>query len=182
MSGQYIELERAYLDSGKKPGYELTVDLAGRYLERPAMDNNSNIIMLIVDEFKQISENQDCSPPHHAELFNTYWKLIELNGKPALPDRAAEQEREAHMVLNEAEQRINGHGGCNRFFGQFTREGDKLAFTGLGSTMMACASGMENEQAFLLALGDTNRAEVSGQFLQLFKGDQILARFEAVYF
>jgi hypothetical protein len=41
---------------------------------------------------------------------------------------------------------------------------------------------MENEQAFLLALGDTNRAEVSGQFLQLFKGDQILARFEAVYF
>lgn len=182
MSGQYIELERAYLNSGKEPGSELTVDLVGRFLERPGMGGNSSIIMLIVDEFKQISENQDCVPLHHAELFNTYWKLIELKGKPVLSDPSAGQQREAHMELNGTERRINGHGGCNRFFGQFTLEGDKLAFTGLGSTMMACPAGMEDEQAFLLALGETNRAEVSGLFLQLFKDDQILARFEAIHF
>lgn len=182
MSGQYIELERAYLNSGIESGSPLTVNLVGRYLQRPGMEDNTNEIKLIVDQFEQVSDEQDCTPSHHAEVFNTYWKLVDLDGKPVHSANAANQQREAHMVLNEAEQRINGHGGCNRFFGQFSMENQKLSFTGLGSTMMACIDGMETEQAFLLALGETNRFEVSGQFLQLFKDDRSLARFEAVYF
>jgi heat shock protein HslJ len=182
MSGQFKELEHAYLDSGIEPGTGLTVNLRGRYLERPVTKDNSNKIMLIVDVFNQITDDQDCTPSHHAELFNTYWKLVELDVKQLPQDDVASGQREAHMVLNEQEQRIQGHSGCNRFFGGFTRDGEKLVITGLGSTMMACPSGMETEGAFLLALGETDRAKVSGQFLELFKGERSLARFEAVYF
>lgn len=182
MSGQYQALEHAYLNSGINPGDGLTVDLHGRYLDRQGMDANITQIMLIVDVFQQVSENQECAPSQHADLFNTYWKLIELDGKRVQRDAASAEQREAHMVLNEQEQRVNGHSGCNRFFGSFTRDGEGLAFAGLGSTMMACPTGMETEQAFLLALGESSRVRVSGQFLELFKDEHSLARFEAVYF
>ena len=182
MSGQYIALEHAYLNSGIETGTGLTVNLRGRYLERPGMEANTNTIMLIVDEFQQVSDDQDCTPSEHADLFNTYWKLVELDGKRLPQDNTGTQQGEAHMVLNEQEQRIKGHSGCNRFFGGFTMDGEKLVFSGLGSTMMACPTGMETEQAFLLALGEANRARVLGQFLELFKDEHSLARFEAVYF
>lgn len=181
-AGQFAALESAYLNSGIDPGAALTVNLRGRYLERPIVDLNTNEIMLIIEEFQQVSENQDCSPSQHADLFNTYWKLIELDGQPVLLDTESSQQPEAYMVLNELEQRVTGHSGCNRFFGGFSLQGEELVFAGLGSTMMACPTGMETEQGFLLALGETDRARVSGQFLELFKGELSLARFEAVYF
>jgi uncharacterized lipoprotein YbaY/heat shock protein HslJ len=182
MSGEYLALEHAYLNSGIETGKGLTVNLQGRYLERSGIESNTNEIMLLVDKFQQISANQDCTPSEHAGLFNTYWKLIELDGKRIQQDAASAQQREAHMVLNEQEFRVNGHSGCNRFFGGFDLDGEKLVFSGLGSTMMACPTGMETEQAFLLALGETTRAMVLGQFLELFKDERSLARFEAVNF
>ena len=41
MEENYIELERAYLNSGVEAGTEVMVELDGRYLERPGMENNS---------------------------------------------------------------------------------------------------------------------------------------------
>lgn len=179
MSGQYIELERAYLNSGIKPGEELKVALHGRYLERPGMEENTRQIHLIVDQFQGVTETQDCAPPPLAELLNTYWKLISLNDTIVKP--IADQ-KEAHLILQEQDQRLAGFGGCNRFFGSYTHEDEKLSFSGMGSTMMACPEGMDTEQAFLLALGQTNRAVIRGEFLELFHDDKKLARFEAIYF
>jgi heat shock protein HslJ len=51
----------------------------------------------------------------------------------------------------------------------------------MGATMMACAEGMETEQAFLKALSETTRATISGQFMELYADDLLLARFEAIY-
>jgi copper homeostasis protein (lipoprotein) len=178
MSGEYIELERAYLNSGIEPGSELKVSLRGRYLEREPMEGNTNIIKLIVDVFNQISDDQDCTPSHHAELVNTYWRLVELNNAIVRPTI---NQKEPHMVLHTGDQRLAGNGGCNTFFGNFALDGDKLSFSAMGSTMMACPDGMETEQSFLLALAETDRAVVSGQFLEIFKGEQKLARFEAIY-
>jgi uncharacterized lipoprotein YbaY/heat shock protein HslJ len=179
MSGQYKLLEQAYLNSGIAPGKGLTVNLQGRYRERPGMEVNTSQMTLIVDEFQQISENQDCNPSEHAGLFNTYWKLIELDGRQ-VQRNTTPTPNETHLLLNEQERRVNGYSGCNRFFGSFERAEEKLVFSGLGATMMACPTGMETEQAFLLALGETNRAVVVGQFLELFKDKHSLARFEAV--
>lgn len=177
MEGAYIELERAYLNSGIEGGSEVMVSLRGRYLERPSMENNHSEVNLIVDKLNSLSPDSACAPTSHAELVGTYWKLIELDGRPITAPSAV---REAHFVLG-GNGEARGHGGCNRFFGDYRLEGERLGFSALGSTRMACPDVMETEQAFLDALGRTTRYVVSGEFLSLYENDTPLARFEAVY-
>jgi copper homeostasis protein (lipoprotein) len=182
MEAQYIELERAYLNSGIAPGGELMVRLRGRYLERPAMEGDRNEVQLIVDKIEEIRSGEACEPSDHASLTNTFWKLLELNGESTT---TAEGAREIHLILASASgqegARVHGHAGCNNFFGSFHADEESLTFSALGSTMMACPEGMDTEQAFMQALGEVDRASVSGQFLELFSGDILLARFEAIY-
>lgn len=178
MEGCYIELERAYLDSGIEAGKEIMVRLQGRYLERPAMEGNNKEIKLIVDKVEKLDPEKTCTPTAHAELQNTYWKVVELDGGAV---ETPEGMREAHVILASEDSRAHGHAGCNNFFGHFETAGEKLSFSALGSTMMACPEGMDTEQAFLQALGETTRYEISGQFLTLYANDRPLARLEAVY-
>jgi uncharacterized lipoprotein YbaY/heat shock protein HslJ len=179
MEGAYIELERAYLNSGIEGGEELMVNLDGRFLERSAMEGNRNEIKLIVDSFTAIYPKETCAPMADEPLLNTYWKLTVVDGREVT---TPENAREAHMVLVSEEKGVRGHAGCNRFFGRFEEEGDRLSFGGLGSTGMACLDGMETEQAFLAALQAAERFEISGQTLALYAGDEVVARFEAVHF
>ena len=179
MEGEYIELERAYLNSGIDSGSEAMVQLRGRLLERPSMEGNNNEVKLIVDKFNNLQPNKSCSPNTHAELLDTHWILDSLGGiKITTPTDG----KEVHMVLATAESRVHGNAGCNNFFGQFSTEEDKLSFSAMGSTMMACPEGMEKEQAFLAALGNTASYSISGLFLELYDGEgSLLARLEAVY-
>jgi uncharacterized lipoprotein YbaY/heat shock protein HslJ len=180
MEGAYIEAERAYLNSGIEPGSEVLLSLTGRYLERPKMEGEGNEIKLIVDSIDKIHPEETCAPPARAELTGTYWKLTSVGGEHV---ETPEGGREAHLVLEAAEHRVRGHGGCNSFFGGFeTGDESSLRFGGVGSTMMACAEGMDTERAFLDALGETTRYEIRGETLSLFADDRLLARFEAVYF
>jgi len=182
MAGPYIELENAYLKSGIIPGESIKVSLEGRFLERPDPDGKGNIIMLIVDSFITLMDSTDCTPTADAELVNTYWRLVEVNGSAVeLQQVEPETQREPHMVLSIEDSRVHGFAGCNNFFGKYQLENDSLTFSALGSTMMACPQGMDTEQAFLNALGETTRAEVSGLFLDLYAGNSKTARFEAVY-
>jgi heat shock protein HslJ len=49
--------------------------------------------------------------------------------------------------------KLAGHGGCNRFFGQYKISGNDINIGPIGSTRMACAeSVMALEKAFLSAL------------------------------
>jgi uncharacterized lipoprotein YbaY/heat shock protein HslJ len=178
MESQYVELERAYFNSGIELGQEAHVQLTGRYLSRPLVENEYNKISLIVDKVNAFSIDTSCTPQHHADLQNTYWKLLELDGEPV---ESPEGVREIHLVLDTGEFRVRGFAGCNNFFGGYRLDDQSLSFSQIGSTMMACPGGMDTEQAFLQALGATTRAEVSGQILSLYANDQLLARFEAVY-
>ncbi len=179
MEGQYIELERAYLNSGIEPGTEVRVELRGRIISRPSMVRKSSNINLIVDVFNKIDPDGTCAPTTHAELIGTYWRLDELNGKTVT---APEGMKEVNMILASEESKVRGFAGCNNFFGQFESADGSLAFSAMGATMMACPEGMDTEQGFLAALGATARYEISGLFLELFDADdQLLARLEAVY-
>jgi len=164
MEAKYIDLERAYLESRVEPGSEVMVHLRGRYLERPPMEGDRMEVQLIVDEVKEVLPGEVCEPTHHASLLDTYWKLLELQGNPVV---TPEGMREAHFILASSESRAHGFSGCNNFFGSYKNDGDSLSFSAMGSTMMACAEGMETEQ--------------SGRFMELYADDLLLARFEAVY-
>ena len=179
MEGGYLELERAYLDSGIEGGTEVLVWLEGRYLERPPMEGNISEINLIVDKLHHLDPTKTCTPDVSATLTGTYWKLLELGGTAV---SVPEGGREPHLILAGNDSRLRGHGGCNSFFGQFDHDGDSLRFSAIGSTMMACPEGMEAEDAFLQALQGVNRFGISGLFLTLYRDDQPLVRLEAIYF
>jgi heat shock protein HslJ len=111
-------------------------------------------------------------------LENTYWKLVELGGAKAL---AFEREREAHVILQREPGRVVGSGGCNRLTGTYVLDGASLTFSRVAATMMACAQGMEQERAFLDALGAARIWRVAGDALELADASgAVLARFVAV--
>jgi heat shock protein HslJ len=178
MEAKYIVLERAYLESRVEAGSEVMVRLRGRYLERPPMEGKRMEVQLIVEEVNEVLPDGVCEPSHHTSLLDTYWKLLELQGAPVV---TPEDMREAHVILASSESRTHGFSGCNNFFGSYKSGGNSLSFSAMGSTMMACAESMETEKGFFDVLGKTTRFEISGQFLQIYAGDHLLARFEAVY-
>jgi heat shock protein HslJ len=116
--------------------------------------------------------------PADTPLRGTYWKLVRLGDQPA---EAAEKPREAHLVFADDSQRVSGSGGCNRVIGQFTLEGDKLQIGRMAATLMACPTGMAQEQALVKALARVERYRIRGSHLELLDAaGEVLLRFEAV--
>ncbi|HRE19125.1 MAG TPA: META domain-containing protein, partial [Rhodocyclaceae bacterium] len=79
-------------------------------------------------------------------LRGTYWKLVRLGDSPVT---AAAKQREAHLILANDVLRVSGSAGCNRVTGTFELDGDRLRFSQIAGTMMACPEGMEQEKRFL---------------------------------
>jgi putative lipoprotein len=114
-----------------------------------------------------------------SSLTDTYWKLIELDGRSA---SLGAGKKELHMVLTNDGSNVRGFSGCNRFTGAYELNNDLLQFGPLAATMMACVEGMEQEQQFLEALGSTNRFTIKGESLTLYDAeDRLTLHFEAVY-
>lgn len=68
----------------------------------------------------------------------------------------------------EADGKVAGSGGCNRFFGNYTQDGEALSFSPLGATRMACPPGiMKMEQAFFDMLGAVRTARIEAPELVL---------------
>jgi heat shock protein HslJ len=79
-------------------------------------------------------------------LAGSEWRPAQL-GKHAVVDTAS------RFVRFEAEGRVAGHGGCNRFFGSYQVTDDRISIRPLGATRMACAGpDMNLETAFFQAL------------------------------
>ncbi|MGE0801230.1 MAG: META domain-containing protein [Lautropia sp.] len=108
-----------------------------------------------------------------------YWKLVELNGQPV-----PALQREPHLILKAAEERVNGFGGCNTFTGSYriNEAASRISFDRVASTMRACQSGMDVEKAFHDVLRAVDNYSYDGERLTLNRARMApLARFEAVY-
>jgi heat shock protein HslJ len=67
-------------------------------------------------------------------------------------------EAAASTITFEADGRVHGRGGCNRYFGAATIDGEQMSFGPLGSTKMACAPAvMDQEARFFQALESAER-------------------------
>ena len=70
---------------------------------------------------------------------------------------------------------INGHGGCNAFFGNLQTADDGVTIGPLGATRKACPPDvMQRETAFLDALQRTRHFGQGADRLQLLDGDRAL--------
>ena len=73
------------------------------------------------------------------------------------------------------ESGINGSSGCNRYFGAVAIQGSNFRPDAIGSTRMACAPAlMEQEQRFMQALETARSYAFSGDFLLLYDETQTL--------
>ena len=114
-----------------------------------------------------------------ASLTGTYWKLVELDGRPA---SLGVGERELHMVLTADENNVRGFSGCNGFTGTYEVNDRQLKLRPLAVTQRACVDSMEQEQRFLQALDRTMRFAISDDNLVLYDaGQNLILKFSAVY-
>ncbi len=109
------------------------------------------------------------------QLAGKEWVLVELNGRAV-----GESQRPATLNLT-TDNKINGHGGCNRFFGSYEILPEKrIRFKDVGSTRMACAEGMQAEAAYLAVFNTADSYTLTGSTLSLDQGRiTALARFVA---
>jgi heat shock protein HslJ len=118
------------------------------------------------------------APEPAQALRGTYWRLTELEGRPATAGIAG---REAHIRFNAAGELMGGSTGCNSVSGAYRLEGDRLRFLEpITTTRMACASAVgEQERAFIEALAASERFAITGGRLVLYGGGRALMKFEA---
>ena len=121
---------------------------------------------------------------HHAvpsqnrehSLTGTYWRLKELNGKPA---EMFDDQPDAHLILSEKGE-ATGSDGCNNFFLGWEGSENSITFTPGGSTLRICPKGEEQARAMLQMLPSVKSWSISGGHLELHSGDRLEAVFEAV--
>ena len=76
--------------------------------------------------------------------------------------------------------RVSGSGGCNRYTGSYTVDGEKLDISGVASTQMACAPPLDAvERAYLAALDAVTAWTVDGDQLVLSAGGKETLRYTA---
>jgi heat shock protein HslJ len=149
------------------------------------VDRQGDISTVIPENFSPGDLRSQSKPPEQTgqperqsgkRLENTYWKLVELNGRPITtsPNRP-----EAYFQLDSRKKRLQGNSGCNIITGGYELSGDRITFTKIISTKMACHEGMEIEREFLKALEASNNLRLTGENLELYGDDKLLARFEA---
>lgn len=99
-------------------------------------------------------------------ITESFWKLETLEGKTT--SSLQENDREIGFTLNETENRINGFAGCNGFFGTYKlEEGNRIRFSSIGATKMACPSSAFNESEFLEIFGIADNYTITGDRLEL---------------
>ena len=175
-------LQAAYVAARAVPGEPQLASVDARIVMRAPEPGGAPRAALQIERVIGLSAQAQCAAPPTgaATLENTYWKLSALRGQAVAPP--AERQREAHLILQPAQRRVVGSGGCNRLSGSYTLDGERLAFSRTAGTMMACRDGMEQERALLDTLAQVARWRIDGQRLVLLdeRGAPLL-QFDAVY-
>ncbi|MFY8114410.1 MAG: META domain-containing protein [Rhabdaerophilum sp.] len=100
------------------------------------------------------------------ELPGQAWLVVSIGGE-------AQAAQPPATFRFEADGRVSGSTGCNRFMASYTLEGARLRFSQAAGTRMACPAGlMAQEQRFLAALDEVTRVETAAQGAVILAGDK----------
>lgn len=95
--------------------------------------------------------------------------LVGSEWQPETPEKLqtiAENAPE-RFIQFEADNRLNGFSGCNRFLGPYTQDGQSLSIGPLASTRKMCVEGMDAEQDFQKSLQSVKTMEFKDNRLTL---------------
>ena len=175
-------LQKRYAEMQQKPDQALLISANAELLPDDQQKSTADISgKLLINTFTGIWPGETCGRPGYKEnLLDTYWKLTRLQNQPVI---AFDGQREPSLTLASGnDPSVSGSDGCNRMIGSFQLKANKLKFSKMASTMMACPAGMETAQRFHATLEQVQFWRIHGQYLEFSDKDgQVLARFQAVH-
>ncbi len=181
MEGDYLALERAYLEKRKAPVEPLMATFEGSIAERPRMEGEGMEATAIVRRFINVWPGETCERNRaQASLTNTYWRIVRIGEEDV---SGVEGRREPHLLLRSGEPRFAATIGCNQMIGGFAVTGESVKFQAGPMTMMACPPPLDQmERRFIEALNAARSWRIVGQVLELQDaGGKPIALFQAVY-
>ena len=97
---------------------------------------------------KSSTASKPQAKPVEKILSGTVWLVEDIAGRGVIDNAQA-------TIRFEADARVSGRTGCNRFNGTATIEGNKVTFGPLATTRRACVPAlMDQEKRFLKAVGE----------------------------
>jgi heat shock protein HslJ len=111
------------------------------------------------------------------QMVGTKWRVVELQGQKVT--KGFEHTEDSFIQLSR-ELKFTAYAGCNRMFGNYElKEGSRIRFNGVASTMMACPD-MKTEQTLAELLRFVDNYSLNGSRMTLNKARMApLAVFEA---
>ena len=183
--GDYLALERAYMDTRTEAGEPIVAVLEGGIAERPGMEEGTRVRAVIVSRFDRLEAGAACTPPDppvtvDADLTNTYWR-IESVGDTALDVQPGR--REPHLILRGDGAGYAATVGCNQMRGGYMVDGTALTFQPGAMTLMACPPPLDAaERALTDALSRTAGWRIEGEAMELLDAEGApIVRLRAVY-
>lgn len=124
--------------------------------------------------------NDSTTEMNNETIVEKYWKLIVLEGQEVT--MSDNQEKEISFTLK-SDGSVQGFAGCNTMMGSYTLEdGDRISFSQMATTRMACPDLAVNEADYLEVFNLADNYTLVGDTLSLNIGRRApLAVFEAVY-
>lgn len=104
------------------------------------------------------------TPLDPADLQGKYWKAVEVAGRPT---PTQDPKREAHVEFL-AGDRLAGSDGCNRIVAIYELDADRITFSQMLATQIACLDPSGIEEPFREALKRTVRLSLTEHRLELF--------------
>ncbi|MBQ4834264.1 META domain-containing protein [Pseudoalteromonas sp. MMG010] len=167
---------------------ENKIDSKHRYNLSARIINKDKVLYKSTTAHNPFNETQ-LSTPHTIELermndtqkpdvslYNTYFKAITLQG-----DSVTVLKKEPFIQFDK-DNRVHGFLGCNNFTGRYDINQQTLTFNQLASTKKMCSQNMQQEQAMLNALNNTQHWQINGETLIIKDhNQQAQASFNAVY-
>lgn len=102
-------------------------------------------------------------------LENSQWNLL-LFGPSGSESPVLEG---SAVTLSFSDGKIGGSGGCNTYGGDYKEDADRISFSGINSTLMACVDEqmMQQEQQYFQSLNNVGKFEVNEDHLYLYDTD-----------
>lgn len=97
----------------------------------------------------------------NAPFEGTRWTLVAIN------ETEVPQGNNAPFITFKGSAGLIGNGGCNSFFGSYSKKGKFIQIPTPGSTEMYCDGPSEWENQFLVALPQMTTVEIQGRSLRL---------------
>jgi copper homeostasis protein (lipoprotein) len=182
--GDFLKIQKAYLESIQKPGDPLYVSFEGIIKENNSLESDKFDQSVTVQRFINVWPDEQCERAKaDASLKNTYWRIVKLFSDPI---NISEGRREPHLLLTDkkGEYGYSATIGCNQLRGSYSLDGNNISFDEAAMTMMACPPPLDDlEKLLLKALKNINEWHILGNTLELKneKGEAV-ALLKAVYF